>query len=495
MLDYDVVIIGDSLAARWAALKATHLQARVALVEPMGPDSQVIPPHRRSLALSLRSGQILSELARQSQQARFVQHLKSGFQENWFQNEAPLPLDEAVKWVAGVASQLEADDSLAQLAASGVDVILGNGQFMAKPRLAFAVNDRLLRSRSYLLALSSHSTLPAIEGLESTGYLTEETFAQSLRDRKLPQSLVVIGGSPGGIELAQALARLGVRVTVIVKSTHILGKEDPEIARLIQAVLEAEGIRILTQTEVTQAIKIEGKKWVQAGDEAIETDEILVSVGQFINLKSLNLEAANVRLNERGLLILNDKLQTTNPSIYACGDALGGYPFVHFAKYEAQIALKNALFFPWFRVDYRGVPWAIFTNPQVARVGLTEAQARRRYGDKIIVSRDYFKSIDRAQMQGETTGFCKLVGRPNGEILGASLVGVQASELIHTIALAIRQGIKLGAIADLPHIWLSLSEINGKTADLWQQKRFLHHTPSANFLENWFHWSRYWSRK
>ncbi|PSB07131.1 mercuric reductase, partial [filamentous cyanobacterium Phorm 46] len=161
---------------------------------------------------------------------------------------------------------------------------------------------------------------------------------------------------------------------------------------------------------------------------------------------------------------------------------------------EAMVAVKNALFLPMFQIDYRGIPWAIFSDPQLARVGLTEAQARRRFGDDIIISREYFKNVERAQMCGETSGFCKIVGRRNGEILGASIVGPQAAELIQAIALAVRHGMKVEAIAELPYIWSSFSAINGQTAAIWESQRVRSNTLMQNLWENLFHWRRYWKR-
>jgi pyruvate/2-oxoglutarate dehydrogenase complex dihydrolipoamide dehydrogenase (E3) component len=249
-----------------------------------------------------------------------------------------------------------------------------------------------------------------------------------------------------------------------------------------------------------QVRRIDDKKWVQAGNHAIETDQILLATGQEPNVESLNLEGVGVKFNRQGLE-LNEKLQTTNSRIYACGDFVGGYQFAHIAQYEASIALKNALFAPLFKVDYRGIPWAILCDPQLARVGLTEEQARHRYGKDVFVARQHFKTVDKAQLLGDTTGFCKIVGRQNGEILGASIVGPEASELIGAIALAIRHKIKLGASplklaslhADFPHISLTLSEIIHKTALEWQRQRLKRNKSLHDFLEGFFNLRRSWS--
>lgn len=482
MLDYDVVIVGGTPAARSAALTATRFRARVALVEPENfwPECQ-----------QRKYTQVLGEVGRVVQQ---LQRQKFGIRcENFpVTGEA---FGETLNWAKGVVANLEEYHSSASLAAHGVDIISGAGQFISKPHLGFVVNGRELRGLNYLLAVPSHPAIPAIPGLSSMSYVTGETVNQLITGGKLPTRLAIIGGSPAGVEWAQLFSRLGVQVTLVVQGSHILAKEDREAACLVQASLEAEGVRILTGTTVTQARLIQEQKWIQAGDQAIEADEILVAVGQVPALDSLNLEGAGVQ-GSQNQLILNSKLQTTNPKIYACGEVAGGYPFVHLANYEAEIALKNALFLPIFNVDYRGIPWAIFSDSPLARAGLTEAQAQRRYGEKICVYRHYFKMLDKAQMRGETTGFCKLIAQPNGEILGATIVGPEAGELIHPIALAMRQNLKISALAELPYITSSLSEIlrNTVTAGQLPYQRNQRQYWWQNGLENLFHWRRYWAK-
>ncbi|MBE9187383.1 NAD(P)/FAD-dependent oxidoreductase [Microcoleus sp. LEGE 07076] len=490
MLEYDLVIIGGTAAGRYAALTATNFPARVALVEPLTKSPDLPTGGKVSIDQGLRYSQTLSEAARFTRQ---IGHQQFGVRPDVADSSAPIKLrfDGVFNWAEGVVSNLEEIDDLGVLAARGVDIIFGSGEFVAKPQLAFVAGDRSLRSRCYLLACPTLPTIPNIEGLLSAGFFTSETVAQLAKLPQLPHSLVVVGADPSGVEVAQTFARLGVAVTLVVKSSRILAKEDREAAGLVQAAMEAVGVRILTATEVTQARVIDGKKWIQAGRAAIEAEEIFLAAGRGHNFASLNLEAAGIKFNNQRL-ILNEKLQTTNSRIYAIGDVAGGYPFPHIANCEAAVAVKNALFLPLFQIDYRGVPWAIFSDPQLARVGLTEAQARRRFGDDLIVCREYFKNIERAQMCGETTGFCKIVGRRNGEILGASIVGPQAVELIHAIALAVRHGMKVEAIAELPYIWSSFSAISGQTAASWQLQRLGSNTFMQNLWENLFHWRRYW---
>ncbi len=484
-VDYDLVIIGGSPAGFYAAAAAAALKARVALVAPPVPAgaseaTYPISTHRQTLTY-------LGATAQQLREARqFGIHCSA-------QEEAARSISirfaEAVQWAAGVSANLEEQHSLAVLASLGVDAIAGRGQFYPKPHLGFEVKERRLRSRAYLLATGSSPSMPEIEGLEATGYLTGDEIAQKPKREQPPESLIVLGASPSGVELAQAFARLGSRVTLVTKSPHILPKEDPEAALLIQANLEAEGVRVLTKTAVTQAKRIDEKKWVQAGNQAIEADEILLGGGQVPNVESLNLESVGVTWHRQGIEV-SEKLQTTNPRIYACSDFADGCQMAHLATYEADIAVKNALFFPWLKADYRGVPRAVFTDPQLARVGMTEPQAIARYGGDVVVLRQYFKAIARAQIAGQTTGFCKIIARRNGEILGVSVVGAQATELIHVFALAVREKIKVGAIASLPHVWPTFSEIAGQTAAEWHRQQRDRNPHLLDFLEWFFNWRR-----
>lgn len=478
-VDYDVVIIGGSLAGRYAAIAATRLGATVALIEP--PTQVATKP-----LLNLLTPHALNDLGKLTQQLSNAVGIpcQSGESVQWV---------EAMQWTESVVSNLDEQNSPVVLAALGVDLIFGNGHFEPEPHIGFIVNERRLRSRAYLIATNSRPLIPDIKGLQSTGYLTTSEIGRSLTSPHPPKRWVILGGDPSGIQLAQTLTRLGLDVTLIVKRPHILPKEDPDIAQLVQASLEAEGVRVLTQTLVTQVRRIQAQNWVQVGDEAIETDQILICAGQQPNVEDLNLEAVGVKWNQHRL-ILNQKLQTTNPRIYACGDAIGGYQFTNIANYEARVALKNALFFPLFKVNYRSIPWAIFSTPQLARVGLTEVQAKRNYGNTVVVLRQYFKSVAAAQISGETTGICKLILLENGVILGAAFVGTQAVELINVVALAIAQNLKVDALIQLAPIYPSFSEIFGQLTVDWRRQRIHSNIKLKNFLESFFNFRRSWSR-
>ncbi|WP_017654505.1 dihydrolipoyl dehydrogenase family protein [Fortiea contorta] len=482
-LDYDVVIIGGSPVARYAALSANQIRAKVALVEP-------------NINYGFLDHLVVREIGKLRRQLGDSAGIGIQHPQLDIFNESSMVVDwtEAMLYARGVRDNLAEQNSIAVLAAQGVDIIFGNGQFVSSPRLAFAVSSRLLRGRTYLLASGSRPAIPEIEGLSATGYLTLDNIWSSLSavPNQVPQNWVIIGGAPPGLEVAQTLTRLGCRVTLIVEHPHILPFVDPAIARLVQAQLEVDGVRVITQTSVTQVMRIDDKKWVQAGDKAIETDEIIVATGQQPNIESLNLAAVGVKWRGRRLVV-NKKLQTTNPRIYACGDVLGGYNFANIANYEARIALNNALFYPRLIVNYNSIPTAIFIHPMLAQVGLTEKQAKRRFSqNQVLILDHYFKAITAAQIQSETTGLCRLITRKNGEILGAEIFGVPAGELINLVALAMAQKIKVKHLANLAPVYPTFAEILEQAAGQWNQQRLNNNIAWQDLLEEFFHFRRNW---
>ncbi|CAA9567523.1 Mercuric ion reductase [uncultured Synechococcales cyanobacterium] len=482
-VEYDLVVIGGSAAGLSAAVAAAHLKARVALVEA----------HQLGETTFLRR-QALIEVGRATRQAHAAPQFGV---DNLATNVGGVSVscDRAMRWAEGVVATLTENDpqagSAAALATLGVEVIFGGGQFHNAP-LCFSVNGRQLRSRAYLIATGTYTAKPNQE-LQATGYLTSEDILSSLNftQSQIPpslQNLLVIGGGLVATELSQTLNRLGSNVTMVVEAPRLLAQEDATAAQLVQAQLEAEGVRILTDSRITQAKQLNGKKWVSTGEYTIEASEILLTVGQRPQVESLNLESVGVQVGKQGVQV-NEKLQTSHPRIYACGEVIGGYPLPHVARYEAAIALKNALFFPKFKVNYRAVPWAVFSDPELARVGLTEAQARHRYG-QIQVLQQFYKTIAKSQLRGETTGFCKMIVFRDGTILGAHLVGSAAAEVVHLIALAMQQRLKVKALSDLVHISPTFLEINFKTATEWGLGQ---QSARQDWLESWFNLRRAWS--
>lgn len=478
-VDYDLVVIGSSAAGIHAAVMAAQLKARVALVEQSA-----------AIATSGTIAQaVLREVGRTVHQVQRAEQLGI-----WNRSAATnLPASDelwecAKGWSDAVSRNLSDLQSLSVLAALGVEVISGNGEFYRRPTLGFVVNGRQLRSRAYLLAVDQRHSIPEIPGLQAAGYLTAQTVLQQGEPLPVPRSLLIIGSQVAGTELAQGFVRLGIEVTLVISESQILPQEDPEVAGLLQAQLEAEGVRIVPRTQVTQVRQIARKKWVQAGNQAIEVDEILLATELQPNLEALNLEAANVQGDARGLF-MNDKLQTTNAKIYACAGT------AHTARYQASIAVKNALFWPLTKATCKALPQIVKLEPELARIGLTETQARDRYGKAVLILRQFFKTLTQAQLQGETTGFCKLIVHRNGHILGAHLVGMQASEIISPIALAMQESLKIQTLAKLTTPSPTFSEIVSQAAAEWHRLRWEHHAWQRDWLEGFFNFRRSTSRK
>ena len=465
-VDYDLVIIGGGSGGLVVASAAAQLKAKVALVEKnkLGGDC-------------LWYGCVPSKSLIHA--ARVAYEVKNGSRYGIYTNSPEINFAEANGHVQKVIAAIEPHDSPERFEGLGVEVIFGSGQFIDKK--TFEVNGRKLKARNFVISTGSRPAIPPVPGLKEAGYLTnEQVFSLSER----PDSLAVIGAGPIGCELGQSFHRLGAQVTIISSRDRILPKEDADAAAVVEKQLESEGISIIKNARVKQVESIDGKKYLQAGEEKIVTDEILVSAGRTPNVESLNLEAAGVEYDKHGIKV-NAKLQTTNPRIYGCGDVIGGYQFTHVAAHEAVVVIQNALFFPTKKVDYRVIPWATFTEPELARVGLSEQQARERYGDDVYVLKQNFAGVDRAQAEGATNGFGKIITRGNGEILGAHLVGPSAGELIHEIVLAMSYKLKVSALTGI-HIYPTLSEVNSKAALLLKKQKYAQNQGLQNFLSKFF---------
>ncbi len=432
MADYDLVIIGGSLAGRYAATRAIEQNKKVALIEP----------EETTALFNLFFPQVLSQI-RQVERQFFIPPAYN----------LSLSWAEVKQWIKNTINNIEEQHSKAVLAALGIDVIVGQAEF--NEELLIKVNNRKLIARSYLIATGA---MPKSIGLENASYFSFSNIGQQLDLTIAGKDWVIIGGTPDSIAWAQILQRLGFNVTLIVKSSQILPSLDIDVSFLVEAILEADGVRVMTETPVSQVKEIESKKWIQAGDRAIETDEILVSAGYKPNIENLQLKNAKVKWNKRGIEV-NSLLQTTNPQIYACGEVIGGYNSPNISNYEAKVAVNNALFRAKTKVNYQSLPWGININPQLAQIGFTQTQAKLFYKNDVIVSQHQFKSVAAAQLIAETTGIYKLVTRRNGQILGATIISPQARELINIIAIAIAQNLKIDAIERLFPTYPSFSEI------------------------------------
>ncbi|MEM8777974.1 MAG: NAD(P)/FAD-dependent oxidoreductase [Cyanobacteria bacterium P01_G01_bin.49] len=473
-LDYDLVIIGNTLEALYAALQAIKLKARVALVLGEAESNSYTEIDRYTFSHFTYFDQHWQNLTQREINCQSVSSLK---------------ISQIKQWTEQVKRDLKEYDSPAKLAILGVDVINESGEFCRLPQLGFVLKNRVLRSRRYLLAMGSISSIPNIQGLSDIGYLTLET----LEIDKLPNQLIVFSQNPVGIEIAQHLNNLGKQITLVVSESNILPHEDRDTVQLIQAKLEAEGINLFLNSPITQIKKIEDKKWIQAGNQAIEADEIILATQPRPKIQVLNIEGVKVKV-DFNRIIVNHKLQTTNPKIYACGSVLGGYNLYNMAQYEAKIAVKNMILLPIFQVNYQHHPFQMFINPCFSRVGLTETQAKQQYDDEIIVIKQNYKSLAKAQILDETTGFCKIITRRNGTILGGHVIGNNSDELINLVAFAIQNNIKIQQLSQLFPCHLTSSEILFQLSEKWQYQKFQDKKFLNSCLETLLFWRRKWTR-
>lgn len=469
-VEYDIIIIGGGSGGLVIASAAAQLKAKVALVERdrLGGDC-------------LWFGCVPSKSFIHT--SRVAYEVKNAARFGIKTQPPEIEFAKAMGHVHQVIKNIEPHDSPERFRGLGVEVIFGNGKFIDDK--IFEVNGQHLTARAFVISTGSRPVIPPIEGLKEAGFLTNE---QIFSLTELPKSLAIIGAGPIGCELGQSFSRLGTQVTMISSRNQILPKEDPEVALVLEQQLELEGVKILRQARAEKVEVVEGKKQLTAASHTITVDEILVSAGRTPNVESLNLEAAGVEVAKHGIKV-NKKLQTTNPKIYACGDVIGGYQFTHVAAYEAVVVLTNALFFPFSKADYRVIPWATFTDPELARVGMTEEQARKRYGKKIHVLKQPFAEVDRAQAEGATVGFAKIITLGNGQILGAHLVGPSAGELIHEVVLAMSKKLPVSALTGI-HIYPTLSEVNSKAALLLKKQQFASNKWQQKFLAKLFNWLR-----
>ncbi len=360
--------------------------------------------------------------------------------------------------VRGVIAKIAPHDSVERFEELGVRVVQGAAVFTG-PRDVMADGQRISARRFVIATGSSPATLP-IPGLDTVSYLTNETIFEL--DAR-PEHLIVLGGGPIGLELAQAHRRLGARVTV-VEAFRLLGRDDPDAVAVVKARLEAEGVAVHEQAKVSRVGKAGNGVAVTLEDgPTIEGSHLLVAAGRRPNVNGLGLEAAGVEYSARGITV-DARLRTSNRRIFAIGDVAGGPQFTHVAGYHAGVVIRNALFRMPARADHSAIPAVTYTDPELAHVGLSEAQAREMHGDKIRATVWQFEENDRAQTEGETEGLIKVVTGRGGRVLGATIVGAHAGELIMPWILAVSRGLKIGAIAGVVVPYPTRSEISKRVA-------------------------------
>ncbi len=454
---YDLIVVGGGTAGLVAAAGGASMGARVALVERdrLGGDCLhhgCVPT--KALVSSARAAHLLSRAS------------EFGMRPHPVEVDFPAVMQRVRRVIETVGAH-DDPDRFAQL---GVDVLLGDEAQFEAPR-ELAVSGRRLRARSVILATGSHSVVPAITGIEEAGYLTH---VEALRLERLPASLVVIGAGPIGCELAQVFARFGCTVTVVGSSALPLPREDPEVGVALLGFLEADGVTYHGGFTAREARSEGSQKVVTAYDgegQEVEArgEEILVAAGRGATVRGLGLENAGIAQVSTGVMV-DDYLRTSARGVYAAGDVTGKHRFTHVADYQAKVALGNALFPIRRKVDYRVVPWTTFTDPEVARVGLTEAQARAG-SDDVKIFRYGFDDLDRAIAVGEPRGFVKLVTNRRGRILGAHLIGPDAGNLVAEIVLAMQRGMPVQALSTTIHVYPTLTEAVSRAADGYYREK------------------------
>ncbi len=425
----DLCVIGAGSGGLAVAAGAAQLGADVVLIErgAMGGDC-------------LNFGCVPSKSLLAS--ARFADLWRRGLRLGLAYDPPHIDFAAVANSVEQVIGCIAPNDSVERFEGLGVTVLGAEARFIS-PRTVLA-GEFEIRPRRFVIASGSRPAVPPIPGLDSTPYLTNETV---FANRKLPEHLIVIGGGPIGIEMAQAHRRLGAQVTVL-DIGPLLARDDPELVALLAERLADGGIALRPRVAIgSVAVTGEGVVVTLGGGERIVGSHLLVAAGRRPSTAALDLVAAGIAAGPEGITV-DARLRTTNRRAFAVGDVAGGPQFTHIALYHAGIVIRNALFRLPAKVDYRALPWVTYTEPELAQVGLTEPAARKA-GRAVRVLRWPFARNDRAQTERDTEGLVKILTRRDGRILGASILGAAAGDLILPWALAISQKLKIGALANL----------------------------------------------
>lgn len=477
--DYNLLVIGGGSAGLVSAYIGAAVKAKVALVERdrMGGDC-------------LNTGCVPSKaLIRSAQAADTLRHA-----DRYGLGTVPVTANFAnvMARVKRIIAAIEPHDSPERYRRLGVDVIEGSASFVSPWEVTVTGSDgrcRRLRARSIVIATGGKPLMPPVPGLDAMDPLTSENL-WSLQQQ--PERLLVMGGGPVGCELAQAFARLGSQVIQVEAGSRLLPREDDEVASLVQAQFRREGIDVRTGHRVVAFTEEQGERvaWCEAGAERVRIpfDRVLVAVGRSGNTEGLNLEALGIAPRSNGTVPVEDDLSAGYPNIFACGDVAGPYQFTHAAAHQAWYAAVNGLFgqFRRFRVDYRVLPWVIFTAPEVARVGLSETEARDQEVDYEVTRYD-LADLDRAITEDAAQGFIKVLTVPGKDrILGALVVGAHGGEILAEFTLAMKHGIGLNRILATVHPYPTWNESARSIAGQWKQA----HAPRGvlAWLERFHRW-------
>jgi len=442
---YDLVVIGAGSAGLTAAGFATQLGARIALIEKnrIGGDctwTGCIP------------SKTLLKIAKVVHQMRTADHY------GLTPINPTVDLKSVMSKVRNVIDQVYKHEAPEALRASGVDVLLSNVRFIDPYTLA--VDDNAVTTRHVLLTMGAHSFIPPINGLDSVNYITYETIWEM---EVLPAHLLVIGAGPIGCEMAQAFCRLGSKVTVVEGGDRMLPRDEAIASEVMAEVFTSEGIKLHFNISVERAWQDTDGIHLFGGGQEFLGDALLVAVGRRPNVDGLALEKAGVAYSSRGIEV-DEHLRTSQRHIYAAGDCTGSYQFTHYAGWQAAMAVRNALLPGAAKGVSDRVPWTTFTDPEVAHVGLTEDQARERFGEAVMTCDWPMERVDRARAEGDTDGFLKLVHKKDGTLLGVTVVCGRAGEMIHEWIVALEHGLRVGDLAQVIHVYPTYSTASMQAA-------------------------------
>jgi pyruvate/2-oxoglutarate dehydrogenase complex dihydrolipoamide dehydrogenase (E3) component/uncharacterized membrane protein YdjX (TVP38/TMEM64 family) len=474
--DTNLIVIGAGSAGLVTALIGATVKAKVTLIErhKMGGDC-------------LNTGCVPSKALIRS--GRIAQYLRRSEEFGLAQVPVAVNFPKVMDRVHGVIDTIAPHDSIERFTQLGVDCVQGDATIVSPWEVE--VNGKRISARNIVIASGARARVLELPGLADLDYLTSDTL-WDIRDA--PARLMVLGAGPIGCELAQAFSRLGTQVTLVTHGAGILPREDEEVSAQVLAAFEREGITVLCHFEAQKFNTVAGGQsclfTTKEGNKTLEFDRVLLCVGRSANTEGLGLEALGIVPSKRGTLEVDAYLRTSVPTIFACGDIVGPYMFTHMAAHQAWYAAVNTLFsrFRKFKVDYSIVPWATFTDPEVARVGLNETEAREK-GVKFEVTRFDIDDLDRAIADGEAHGFIKvLTVAGSDKILGVTIVGYHAAELIAEYVMAMKNGIGLNKILGTIHIYPTLTESNKFLAGEWRKAR----KPEKllSWAEKYHRWSR-----
>jgi pyruvate/2-oxoglutarate dehydrogenase complex dihydrolipoamide dehydrogenase (E3) component len=463
---YNLVVIGAGTAGLVTAAGGAILGAKIALVERdyMGGDCLnfgCVP----SKAL-IRSARAAAEIR---DAARFGIEVPHGVSVNF---------SAVMERMRELRVELSPIDSAKRFRDLGVDVFIGDGKFAGPDSVE--VGGKVLRFKKAVVATGARAASLPIPGLAEAGFLTNETVF-SLTE--LPRRIAVFGAGPIGCELAQTFQRLGAAVTLLEVAPQILIREDRDAAERIERAITRDGVAIVTGCKIVNVERRGNEKVISTERDGARTeytvDEILIGVGRVPTVEGLNLEAANIEFNQQAGIKVDDNLRTTNPAIFAAGDIASAYKFTHLSDAHARIVLRNALFGGRQKVSALTIPWCTYTDPEIAHVGLYEAEARSR-GIEVTTYTQELKEVDRAVLDGETDGFVKVhVRKGSDQIVGATIVASHSGEMISELTTAIAAGVGLGKIADVIHPYPTQADAIRKAAGLYNRTRL---TPFVAFL-------------